>query len=59
MEYFATHMSKQVLPHAPSPTMTNLRRISAICAVVSMTFQYASVRRDDGDEGVSQQGVLD
>ena len=30
--WFATHMSKQVFPHAPSPTMTNLRRISAICA---------------------------
>jgi hypothetical protein len=26
-------MSKHVFPHAPSPTMTSLRRISAICAV--------------------------
>ena len=27
---FNTHMSRQVLPQAPSPTMTSLRRISAI-----------------------------
>lgn len=27
---FGTHMSRQVLPQAPSPTMTSLRRISAI-----------------------------
>jgi hypothetical protein len=27
---FSTHMSRQVLPQAPSPTMTSLRRISAI-----------------------------
>lgn len=27
-----THMSRQVFPQAPSPTMTSLRRISAICA---------------------------
>lgn len=27
-----THMRRQVFPQAPSPTMTNLRRISAICA---------------------------
>jgi hypothetical protein len=26
----ATHINKQVLPHAPSPTMTSLRRISAM-----------------------------
>ena len=28
-----THMSRQVFPQAPSPTMTSLRRISAICAM--------------------------
>jgi hypothetical protein len=28
-----TYMSRQVFPQAPSPTMTSLRRISAICAV--------------------------
>lgn len=27
-----TYMSRQVFPQAPSPTMTSLRRISAICA---------------------------
>ena len=27
-----SYMSRQVFPQAPSPTMTNLRRISAICA---------------------------
>lgn len=29
----STHMSRQVFPQAPSPTMTSLRRISAICAM--------------------------
>jgi hypothetical protein len=28
-----TYMSRQVFPQAPSPTMTSLRRISAICAM--------------------------
>lgn len=28
-------MRRQVFPQAPSPTMTNLRRISAICATVN------------------------
>lgn len=28
----STYMSRQVFPQAPSPTMTSLRRISAICA---------------------------
>lgn len=27
------YMSRQVFPQAPSPTMTSLRRISAICAM--------------------------
>jgi len=33
------YMSRQVFPQAPSPTMTSLRRISAICANVLMTLQ--------------------
>lgn len=33
-----TYMSRQVFPQAPSPTMTNLRRISAICATVNGPF---------------------
>jgi hypothetical protein len=31
-----THMSKQVFPQAPSPTITNLRLISAIAVVEEM-----------------------
>lgn len=35
VRHLATHISKQVLPQAPSPTMTSFRRISAmICMVV-------------------------
>ncbi len=29
-----THINKQVLPQAPSPTMTSLRRISAMAALL-------------------------
>ena len=31
-----THINKQVLPQAPSPTMTSLRRISAMIALVTI-----------------------
>lgn len=29
-DWLATYINRQVFPHAPSPTMTSLRRISAI-----------------------------
>lgn len=32
----STYINKQVFPHAPSPTMTSLRRISAMAAAAEM-----------------------
>ena len=43
-------MSKQVFPQAPSPTMTNLRRISAICATPS-TISSDQAVVSDGRKG--------
>lgn len=34
-----TNISRHVFPHAPSPTMTSLRRISAILMAKSVSFE--------------------
>lgn len=48
-----THINKQVLPQAPSPTMTSFRRISAMmCACVGV--RVLKWKNDD-DDGASEQ----
>jgi hypothetical protein len=42
--FIKTHINKQVFPQAPSPTMTSLRRISAMAAADD----YARKRCCDG-----------
>jgi hypothetical protein len=43
----STHMSRQVFPQAPSPTMTSLRRISAICAMEQRALGLADMLSPD------------
>jgi hypothetical protein len=40
----STYMSRQVFPHAPSPTMTSLRRSSAIVGVLDVRARGAGWR---------------
>lgn len=53
----ATHISKQVLPQAPSPTMTSFRRISAMVRVL-VACRLMRVAGSRGEGGVNR-GVLE
>jgi hypothetical protein len=48
MYQMGTYINKQVLPQAPSPTMTSFRRISAIVTVVGVKSKGATGSREMG-----------
>lgn len=46
-----THINKQVLPQAPSPTMTSFRRISAMAAVGGLEIKLEGTEMSVGKAG--------
>lgn len=51
-----THINKQVLPQAPSPTMTSFRRISAMVCVCRLAMMKAGSEEGEAVEIEADKG---